>query len=486
MTLGTSRRPPGPDVAQYLELRDAVDPSAGNAEKALAAYALTERLERLRFERTDAPAPATATAEDLPVAGGQLGQALKLTFSDTYAALLPEVLQLLVDKGKLLPPYLLPKLLDYAAGLQLRQPATASVALLAGGKRAKWLAAQHPTWQVLHGNFDHATAYLRAGSPSEKSTILQRWRADDPAAARSALAAEWAALSPKNQVTLVGALSTGLGEEDTEFLQAGLKPKRKAVRRALTSLLLRAGDRVTMDEMIELAALSIDDRGAVVSVVRSAEGQDILKRFGGLKAKETIAEFLLANLPPDALPDLLGRERLDFWSGLTRKELLAAATALHNFGPSPAREEFIRYALTTRRDKLPIRTLLLMVESMSPRQFEGLFHQYLDEEQEGFRSGSVAADLVVASRSPWSERISKAFVLALVDRLQGNVALGYAGTRDQATAWELATPRLAVGIFPWLRQQLHAMTERPDVLGRRAVAMLQTTAFRRRLYADPR
>ena len=47
LTLGTARQAPGAVVADWLEAKAAVDPTADSAEQLLAAYAISERLHRL-------------------------------------------------------------------------------------------------------------------------------------------------------------------------------------------------------------------------------------------------------------------------------------------------------------------------------------------------------------------------------------------------------------------------------------------------------
>ena len=85
-------------------------------------------------------------------------------------------------------------------------------------------------------------------------------------------------------------------------------------------------------------------------------------------------------------------------------------------------------------------------------------------------------------KEPWSERVTKAFVLSIVQRVRDSRSLAYTAVREQAELWKRATPLVHVDTFAFLRQHLHAMTERPDQIGKLSLEMLQLTAFRRVLY----
>ncbi|OAV43951.1 DUF5691 domain-containing protein [Lewinella sp. 4G2] len=486
LTLGTHRQPPTQEVTDYLTLRDAIDPTADDAEKALAAYALTERLERLRINRTEAPKQQSPIAEDWPPAPPKLGRALKLVFEETYAAILPEAVRVLARRELLFPPHLLPGLLDYAERIQRPEPNLSKLALAVGGNRATWLAGLNPSWQSLTEDYDHAAEWAKAVAPAQLAEVLERWRATDPEAAREALVEWWPKQSPKNQVTLLGALAADLAPQDLPWLRTQLSPKRKGVRRAILKLLLLGDEEEVTNDMVTLAAASLSPTGGFANTLQDDAAKEILNQYGGLQSRETLGEFLLGNLPPTLIPDLLGLAPEEFWPNLSKVELRETANALLFYGAPAPQAAFVTYALAAPRDRLPLLQLNKIVAALPQNTFVDLFHAFMDREPDGFRDGGIALQLAVQRRESWSERITRAYVRALVGKIRDSRGITYGASREQSELWKRAVPLLHINTFAFLREQLHAITERPDVFGKIALSMLQTTAFRRVLYDAPR
>ena len=483
LTLGTARRAVSTAVHEYLELRDAVDPTADDAEKLLAAWAIQDRLHR--FTVPTCPAPAgRATPEVKPAPNAKLSRALGLLFEDTYAAVLPEAITVLNRRGLRFPPVLLPPLLTFALGQLKERPLLAEAAVQSTGQRGAWLAAQHPEWKVLTTDYPHEAAFGAAVGPAERRQVLDRWRTRQPTAARAALADIWPNLKPTAQESLARALANQLSDEDVPWLKKQLGPKRKGVRRVLLELLLLAGDEATIDEMTTLAAAALTDRGGFVNVLKSAEPKEILNSYGGLKKKETLSTFLLYHLPPPLVPGLLGQPLKEFWPRLTKGEMKAAAAAVRRYQiayPFAARA-LIGYALVANQEILPLAEIAEVVAAMPTEDFEATLHSFMDAERHGFRTGGTPMLLPLARTAPWSERVSKAYVLALVDGVRDIGNLPYSAARRQAEFWHQATPLVHPAIFPFLQQHLHGMTERPDQFGRLALNLLQMTSFRTLLY----
>ena len=484
LTLGTARQQPSREVRAYLELRDATDPTADAAEITLAAWAIQERLARLQVATTEDVPTAAPVEETRPLPSPKLGRALTLLFNETYAPVLPQAVAVLHERGLRFPPALLPGLLDYAATQLDVAPELATTTMVTAGTRGGWLARQHPDWLPLAGEVDHATNFRAATGPAEKRKHLERWRREDPAAARRALADTWKAQKPTAQEHLLSALTINLGEEDIPWLKDSLTPKRKGVRRALLELLLLAGDQETTDRLTELAVTNLTAKGRFVNIVGDEASKATLVRYGGLKKQETISEYLHRYLPPNIIPDLTGQPLADYWAGLAKKDLKAAAEAIYRFrGRTPyATESFLAYTLIAPRDKLPLPQIGKIVAALPRATFETVVHGFMDSERHGLESGGVAMLLLLARNEPWSERITKAYVLALVARVRDIHKLPYSALRQQAELWKQATPLLHVDTFPFLRQQLHGMTERPDQFGQLALSMLQTTSFRKLLH----
>lgn len=479
LTLGTARHPFSPATTTWLEEKSAVDPTADAPEQLLAAYAITERLHRLSPGTKGSIPAAAAPAETRPAPPARLSRALELILRGTYPHVLPEAVAVLNDRKLLLPPHLLPELLDEALSKLSSAPDYAEQLMAAGGARARWLAGQNPEWQELSPDYDLAAAWATEATPGRRVLLLQRRRAQDPAAARKALTDIWKKQSPKNQETLLAALETNIGPEDIPWLRERLGPKRKGVRRAILRLLLLAGDPVALEDMLTLASGALDEAGKIVSLLKGPEAIELLESYGGLKKGEAIGVFFLSNLPPEVLPELTDRSLPEFWNTLNKDQMRAAATAVQTHPAPGVRAAFVRYALVANPAQLPVKEAAAITAGLDQATFLELFHELLTTEKNAFHYGGLPRVLALSRPEPWSERISKAFVLQLVATLREMSTLPWKIQNDLKSHWELSLPLLDPAIFGWARTHLHSMTERGDVFGKLATDALQTLAFRR-------
>ncbi|MEM9527143.1 MAG: DUF5691 domain-containing protein [Bacteroidota bacterium] len=462
---------------------DAVDPTADVPEQLLAAYAVAERLERIRTSASLPGVPAKTITETKAYAPLRMSQGLRLILDGTYGNVLPEAVAILVRRNLLVPPYLLPSLLEKALQVLPEDPDYAADLIRIGGKRADWLAAQHPEWRVLSTAYDMATDWQREATPGRRLTLLQRWRTVAPHAAREALAEIWPRQSPKNQERLLEGMVENRSIEDHTWLLAQLAPKRKGVRRQLLRILLLAKEPSALEDMIVIAASAFDSRGRLRNVLDDPEGKERLQRYGGLQRNESLAEYLLRLLPPSTLPDLVGQTLSEFWAGLDKSQLKAAAEAVLAYEEPEVLATFTKFSFGVNPAMLPLPLVVSIAAAVPQEPFTALIEQLLSEEKNVFHYGGIARLLVLARRAPWSARISKAFILQLVATIREVRDIPYGMQQDLRAHWQLATPLLELSIFPWLRTQLHSMTERGDVFGKLATNMLQTMHFRKTLIA---
>ena len=486
LTLGTARRDISTDLTEWLEGKDALDPTVtpDTAEHLLTAWAITERLQRLQPGQQVNLQASAAPPEERELPGPRQTRALELILRGTYPALLLEGVAMLEARQQVLPPHLLPELLEEATKQLTDQPAAARRMLNVGGLRALWLARQHPDWSVLDPDHDLGSAWAAEATPGRRTPLLRRWRAIAPAAAREGLASIWSDQSPKNQETLLASLLVGLSQEDIEWLRAGLGPKRRGVRRALLRLLLLAGEAQAHDEMVRVATAAFDADGKFVNIIADDEAKAILDTYGGLSKQESISEFLLANLPPATLPELIDQSLLEFWASLTKVQLRAAVTAINDYPDLQTKADFIDFALMANPEQLPVSLVAEIASDLPQEDFLRIYHQLLTTEQAALHHNGLARLLALSREEPWSERISKAFILQLVGMLRNLTQLSFARQRDLQSHWKLSIPLLAPGIFGWSRTHLHSMTERADVFGKLATETLQTLAFRRVLWEE--
>jgi len=150
-------------------------------------------------------------------------------------ALLREWLRALMAYGGHLPARFLPNLL----ALGTRHAELRADVLSVLGERGRWLARLDPDWGWAarsEGREDRLQAW-ETGSIDQRQAALSTWRADDPAAAREALAQVWASEALEVRVRLLGCLTIALGAEDETFLESALDDRRKEVRLAAQAML---------------------------------------------------------------------------------------------------------------------------------------------------------------------------------------------------------------------------------------------------------
>lgn len=483
LTLGTARQKLDDSVTEWLTERDAVDPTAEDGERLLAAWAITERLERLTPGPTVVPpAAAAAPKDERAVPSARLSRGVQLVMQGTYPQLLPEVLKLLTEKDLQFPPFLLPDLLEFATSRLDEQPDLVAAAMKTAGSRGSWLASLNPEWSLLSASYSPAEAWPNEATPGGRQTLLQRWRRSAPAAAREALDTIWAAQSPKNQESLLAPLTINLSTEDASWLRQQLGPKRRGVRRAIFRLLLLAGEQQALDEATTLAAAALTEDGKLDGILATEEAKQLLEDYGGLQKKESLSAFLLDVLPPNILPDLLGKTGTEFWASLRKDEMTLAATTLLRYDLPELKAEFVRFACQVNPAQLPINQAAELTAELPQETFLEIFHDLLEKEKNILHLGGVPRILALSRVEPWSERISKAFVLQLTRMLKDVYALPHATLRDLQAHWRISIPLVHRSSFGWLRTQLHSMTERSDTFGKLATDMLQTTAFRRALW----
>ncbi|MEO0732385.1 MAG: DUF5691 domain-containing protein [Bacteroidota bacterium] len=479
LTLGTARQHLPSTITDWLKERDVVDPTADPAEQLLAIYAIHERLHRFAPHQETHPEMAPPPPEEHPIAPARLARALELIFNGPYADVLPEALDVLERRQLLVPPALLPALLDRAATTVEIDLAQSMVR--AGGHRADWLTRYKPEWAALGSHYNLPAAWKKAVTPADRLTLLRRWRHQDPAAARAVLSERWPELSPTNQESLLSALAIGLSPADQPWLRERLGPKRKGVRRAILTLLLRSGEEQAQDELTEVAVAAFDDNGQISRLLTEPRAKDILQAYGGQPKGSSLAEYLHRILPSTLLADLVAQDLEAYWTGLPESTLHEAALAVLDYRRPEELKAFLRFAVTVNPIQLPLKVAAQICAALPQTDFLGVFHGLLDQEQNVLHLGGVPRILALARQEAWSARITKAFVHQLTGTLREVRDLPYSLQKDLVSHWQLAIPLFDVSTFSWLRTHLNTLTERADLFGKLATTTLQTTHFRRQL-----
>ncbi|MGI5129609.1 DUF5691 domain-containing protein [Pseudonocardia sp. CA-107938] len=177
------------------------------------------------------PAPAENSPELTPLAADVLSR--RLTAAD--ALVLPVLLEETARAGRIVPPPVLPALLEAATRQRELRTAAAAVA----GRRGRWLAGFRPEWSWLAARpADPADPQVwETGGRLARQAHLAALRATDPDAARDLLATGWARETGEDRAAFVAELRVGLDAADEPFLEAALDDRAAAVRATAADLL---------------------------------------------------------------------------------------------------------------------------------------------------------------------------------------------------------------------------------------------------------
>jgi hypothetical protein len=227
--VGTARRevPPIPDLGPAVRV------AATREETLLDAAALGDAVRRAgrladRAPDPDVPAPDEGAAP-APAPAAQLLELL-LTQGPVAAGarvtLIVHWLECAAAAGRIVPPRLLPTLLDSATPMSALRPKVRPVL----GERGAWLAARNPAWSwVVDG--------LESPAGDRVGGIIAVRRAD-PDAGRELVESALGA-GAQERALAVAALSVGLGPGDEDFLEHCLDDRARAVREEAQRLLDR-------------------------------------------------------------------------------------------------------------------------------------------------------------------------------------------------------------------------------------------------------
>jgi hypothetical protein len=331
--VGTDRRP----------LPDAADPATAVLDRA-AAWGVYRRAGAPPVRGLTPPRPAPADARPLvgPAAAARLAGLLAAVWEGAgRMSLVAEWLSVADERGRRVPPELLPDLLDTGR----RHPDLRSLIVAAGGPRAVWLAEQSPEWTyavALSSGRDAAdrdpTAW-REGTTAQRFRHLAAVRRDDAAAGLTLLAEEWPTLGPDERTQLLPGLRTGLGPADEEFLEAALDDRRREVRAVAADLLGALPGSAYNRRMADRVRACLRREGATLAVRPPSECDAAMSRDGivarppaGVGARAWWLEQVLARAPLDALTDLTPElvataSTVDDWTWTTYRGLARAAAA---------------------------------------------------------------------------------------------------------------------------------------------------------------
>ncbi|MBG0560157.1 SWIM zinc finger family protein [Actinoplanes aureus] len=214
--------------------------SAASALLEAAAVALTCRRAGIVPEIGRVPVPA-APAETAPLLPSAASARLARILgggapggSHLEQELLAQWLAAAAARGGLVPPAMLPALLD--AG---RRNTTIRTELaLVAGRRGAWLAEQRGDWSwLLDEAVPVSIADWHTATGSERLSHLAALRRTDPDQARELVESDWRSESSENRARFLTTFATGLSLRDEPLLETALDDRRKEVREAALDLL---------------------------------------------------------------------------------------------------------------------------------------------------------------------------------------------------------------------------------------------------------
>jgi hypothetical protein len=207
----------------------------------LAAAAITGVCERAGRQPLPAPAaPAPACPDEVLAPCPETVTAAFLGMVRGHRAeVLPEALELLARGRYVLPPIVLPELLDLGQSKRELRDCLRPVL----GRRGEWLAAQNPDWAYVTASAAprHEVDWQTAAR-EERLAWLRHLREIDPARARELLSATWDQEPPEDRAAFLEHFQTGVNRADEPLLERALDDRRKEVRRVAIDLLAGLAD----------------------------------------------------------------------------------------------------------------------------------------------------------------------------------------------------------------------------------------------------
>ena len=178
------------------------------------------------------PGESAPSVEEKLVGESALWRMARMLNGD-YRELLIEWFARVAHAGRVLPPQWVPVVLENLNPSELQAAAPVL------GRRAIWLSARNPAWQVRDASAVPSEERWMNGSLSERVAELTALRGVDPAGARGWVEKTWEVDPPEAREAFVRALLGGVSAADEAFLETALRDKRKAVRSAAVEGLAR-------------------------------------------------------------------------------------------------------------------------------------------------------------------------------------------------------------------------------------------------------
>lgn len=315
--LGTDKPFTG-EPALPVEIKTIVDGIEGleyldKEEKFLQKAALIYNYRQCGFvsiQKTNLPLNM-ADAEISPYCTDTAFNTFNNLLEEDNLALLELWLTLCSKKGQLLPPEVLPAILDKAD----INPSIQSLVVSCAGNRGKWLSQFKPQWRYF--DFLPEEEIWQTGRPEERVKLLQSIRQNNPGRARDWLQQTWPQENAASKTELLKVLYLNSSPADLPWLEGLLAEKGQKVKDEVTALLKQIpgssiirqyetvlGEAVTLKK--EKALLVIMNKTSIRVQLPDSVDEYIFKsgieKMSGPKSVMTDDQYivyqLISNVPP--------------------------------------------------------------------------------------------------------------------------------------------------------------------------------------------
>lgn len=157
---------------------------------------------------------------------------LQYILKHRYDEMLIELLDLLKDRCQIIPPDLLPELLNYG----IKRPLTQALIIACIGNRGHWLAPFSENWAYVQSSTETEEVFFY-GKQEERFNFLRKVRLDDPTRALQLLEQVWDSESFNTKASFLKVLQQNLSPSDEAFLNTALEDNRQEVRSQAAILL---------------------------------------------------------------------------------------------------------------------------------------------------------------------------------------------------------------------------------------------------------
>lgn len=267
-----------------------------------------------------------APAEEKPYCSAAAAQALTEVLEEDSIGLLQLWLQRCVQSQQLLPPVLLPALLQKSVQQKTLRPLVEQCM----GHRGRWLCGFHKEWLALPALSEEER--WQTGTPDMRKQVLQQLRETNPAKALEWLQQTWPQENAGTRAVLLKILHTNLSAQDLPWLETLLTEKSQKVKDEALLLLQKLPGSSVIQRFWQLAQQVITLSASGISIQLPAQVDDAVYDLGIDKTvgknnqadENSIIYQLFSFIPPQYWETFFTQNPEGIWRLLSAKPHTAA------------------------------------------------------------------------------------------------------------------------------------------------------------------